>query len=168
MAKRKEKYTDLQLAEMYRVYAQWKGWNISPKVVRAHIEAWKSVSIGPMGLAIEYHETGIDGAPHIVDRESRMSDRFSLPMSDSETSTKTTRTVHAKIVNRWHFWAEVAGTSHSNADGSSRRKIIQKCSLGELVLFIREPSNPHDTNAIMVKRESNEQIGYLPSWTAPL
>jgi HIRAN domain-containing protein len=61
-----------------------------------------------------------------------------------------------------HFFADVAGESYPNSDGSDRLAIIQKCTVGELLVLEDEPDNPADINAIGVLRESGEQIGYLP------
>lgn len=60
-----------------------------------------------------------------------------------------------------HFFAQVAGESHRNDDGSDRQTIIQRCRVGELLALEHEPDNPHDINAIRVLRRSREQIGYL-------
>jgi hypothetical protein len=60
-----------------------------------------------------------------------------------------------------HFFGQVAGESHRNADGGDRQKIIPRCRVGELLVLEHEPDNPHDINAIRVLRQTGEQIGYL-------
>src|SRR5207249_3119713 len=60
-----------------------------------------------------------------------------------------------------HFFGDVAGESHHNADGSDRQAIIPRCRVGELPVLEHEPDNPHDINAIRVLRQNGEQIGYL-------
>lgn len=61
-----------------------------------------------------------------------------------------------------HFFGQVAGESHHNADGTSRQAIIPRCRVGELLRLEHEPDNPYDINAIRVLRQTGEQIGYLP------
>jgi hypothetical protein len=46
--------------------------------------------------------------------------------------------------------------------GSERRKACASCSEGEPVLLVREPSNPHDSNAIQVRTDSGRMLGYVP------
>jgi HIRAN domain len=60
-----------------------------------------------------------------------------------------------------HFFGNVAGESHRNADGSDRQAIIPRCRVGDLLVLEHEPDNPHDINAIRVLRQNGEQIGYL-------
>lgn len=38
-----------------------------------------------------------------------------------------------------------------------------KCSLGEELKLVPEPTNPYDPNAIKVCRTNGEQLGYLPA-----
>jgi hypothetical protein len=59
------------------------------------------------------------------------------------------------------FNTSVHGTSHRNADGSSRQRIISRCHIGEQLHLVREPSNPIDDHAIAVLRSNGEQIGYI-------
>lgn len=59
------RYSPDHLAKMYRMYAAMKGWNTTEPVVRGKVQAWTESGIGPVGLAIEFYETGIDGAPHL-------------------------------------------------------------------------------------------------------
>lgn len=61
------------------------------------------------------------------------------------------------------FYTKIVGVSHKNPDGSSRQKIIARCSVGERLRLVREPDNPHDSQAIAVVRESGEQLGYISS-----
>lgn len=59
------------------------------------------------------------------------------------------------------FRTKVAGVTYDNPDGSSRQKIIKRCRVGEEAQLVWEPNNPHDANAVAVRRQSDEQIGYL-------
>lgn len=60
-----------------------------------------------------------------------------------------------------HFFTKVAGVTHKNADGSSRQRILRKCSVGESLMLVPEPDNPHDTNAIRLCRQNGQQLGYV-------
>ena len=43
----------------------------------------------------------------------------------------------------------------------NRQEIVKNLHSGEKVQLVREPSNPHDGNAIRVERLSGEQFGYI-------
>ena len=60
-----------------------------------------------------------------------------------------------------HFFAQVAGESHTNDDGSDRQAIIASCRVGEPLILDAEPDNPEDENAVRVLRQDGKQIGYL-------
>jgi len=60
-----------------------------------------------------------------------------------------------------HFFANVAGESFTNDDGSDRQTIIASCRVCEPLILDAAPDNPKDENAIRVLRENGEQIGYL-------
>lgn len=60
-----------------------------------------------------------------------------------------------------HFFGNVAGESHYNADGTDRQDIIPRCRVGEPLILAHEPDHPHDINAIRVLRANGQQIGYL-------
>ena len=60
------------------------------------------------------------------------------------------------------FRLNVAGVTYSNNDGSSRKAILNRCSVGENLKLLREPNNPYDKNAVAVTRHNGEQLGYLP------
>lgn len=55
----------------------------------------------------------------------------------------------------------IAGESFNNDDGSSRQKIIKRCSQGDLLDLRREPDNPYDANAVAVFTATGKQVGYL-------
>ncbi len=60
------------------------------------------------------------------------------------------------------FRTKVVGVTYTNPDGESRQRIIKKCTVGEDILLERQPNNPHDENAIAVRRRNTgDQIGYL-------
>lgn len=50
-----------------------------------------------------------------------------------------------------------------NPDGSDRQEIIRRCKVGERLNLVREPSNRHDRNAIALRRQNGEQLGYINS-----
>lgn len=52
--------SDDQLRMIYCRYAQWKSWNSLPDVIDEKLAAWQHGS-GPVGLAIAFHRTGVDG-----------------------------------------------------------------------------------------------------------
>jgi len=45
-------------------------------------------------------------------------------------------------------YTKIAGTSHTNPDGTSRQKLIKKLKEGASLDLVREPDNPYDKNAI--------------------
>lgn len=55
----------------------------------------------------------------------------------------------------------VAGVSHTNRDGSSRQNMLYMLGHGDTLWMEREPSNPHDPNALRVMSQYG-QIGYAP------
>ncbi len=60
------------------------------------------------------------------------------------------------------FFTRVVGVTYENEDGSSRQRIIEKCRVGDDMRLEWQPDNPHDANAIAVRRRpTGEQIGYL-------
>jgi hypothetical protein len=70
------------------------------------------------------------------------------------------------------FYSKIVGVTQANPDGSDRQSYIRTfCRPGMLLIFRREPSNPHDPNAIGVWIRarafiffvSEVQIGYLKS-----
>lgn len=66
---------------------------------------------------------------------------------------------------------KVAGVSFPNEDGTSRQRILRKCSPGESLLLIRDPKNEYDCYAVKVCkrswfRRSPRQIGFLCAWLA--
>jgi hypothetical protein len=56
---------------------------------------------------------------------------------------------------------KVAGVAYRNLDGTQRQDIIQGMKVGEKLLLVPEPTNPHDKDAIQVVRLTGEVIGYL-------
>jgi hypothetical protein len=59
-------YNAQELSEVYRAYARLKGWNATDQVVRDKVEAWLGQTIGPVGLALQWHETGTDPKPELT------------------------------------------------------------------------------------------------------
>lgn len=64
------------------------------------------------------------------------------------------------------FYTAIAGASHTNDDGTHRRRIIRECAMGERLDLIHETQNSYDKNAVAVKRATGEQLGYLARNTA--
>ncbi|HUL07243.1 MAG TPA: HIRAN domain-containing protein [Candidatus Acidoferrum sp.] len=44
----------------------------------------------------------------------------------------------------------------------ARPRIVRKCSIGERLQLVPEPSNPSNKRTVGVFRRSGEQVGYLP------
>lgn len=55
----------------------------------------------------------------------------------------------------------IAGENHANPDGSSRQAELCNCIAGEPVTLVREPTNPHDRQAVRVDTVRGITIGYL-------
>ena len=47
-----------------------------------------------------------------------------------------------------------------------RQAVVATLEIGEKIILRREPTNPYDTNAIRVERQSGEQIGYIDKYKA--
>lgn len=60
-----------------------------------------------------------------------------------------------------YYETRVAGVSFDN-----RQQLVARLKHGEPIQLIREPNNPHDPNAIAVKRGTGEQLGYVPAYLA--
>jgi len=77
------------------------------------------------------------------------------------------------VKNPWDFRTEIVGTFYRNrSDNSSRQVLLRKCLPGQDLRLVREPRNPHDTNAIMVMTTDGKQLGYIKNkhsiWLAPM
>ncbi len=84
--------------------------------------------------------------------------RSPLPSSDFRQGVSTVqRAVSASVPATFH----VAGVSHANRDGSSRQNMLTMLGHGDTLWIEREPSNPHDPNALRVMSKYG-QIGYVP------
>jgi len=58
-------------------------------------------------------------------------------------------------------YTKIAGTSHTNPDGTSRQKLIKKLKEGASLDLVREPDNPYDKNAIKICNKKGKQLGYI-------
>ena len=56
------------------------------------------------------------------------------------------------------FFTTVAGVTFEG-----RQRIVAQCSVGERLILVREPHNPHDKGAIKVMRLNGEQLGFIPA-----
>jgi len=82
--------------------------------------------------------------------------------SAAQASTASPRDV------AYSFHTKVVGVTHKNANGTKRQSIIKRCSVGEVLDLVHEPHNPHDENAISVRRRNGERLGYLSRSVAEL
>ena len=57
----------------------------------------------------------------------------------------------------------VAGINHRGLCGIHRQAVIAGCRVGEELLVLRFPENPHDSNAIGLFRKDGQDIGMLPA-----
>jgi hypothetical protein len=60
-----------------------------------------------------------------------------------------------------HWFTKAAGVTFGG-----RQKVLQKCRAGEPLVLVREENNKHDPNAVAIKRETGEEVGYIPGATA--
>lgn len=64
----------------------------------------------------------------------------------------------------------LTGESFTNDDGSSRQNELKRCQPNEAVILERQPDNPHDSNAILVRSSRGVGIGFIGkdynSWIA--
>ena len=60
-----------------------------------------------------------------------------------------------------HFFSKVVGVTHLNRDGSDRQAIVADCQFFEALDLVHEDDNPADPNAIAVRRNNGDQLGYL-------
>jgi hypothetical protein len=77
-------------------------------------------------------------------------------------------------IEQWnkHYFANVSGTSYScELVDQSRLGVLYHCKVGEKLSLLRTPENKYDANAILLVRESGEDIGHVPReiarWIAP-
>jgi len=59
------------------------------------------------------------------------------------------------------FFAKVVGVTYEG-----RQQIISRCSVGERLTLVRDPSNPFDSGAIKVIRLNGEQLGFLSEFVS--
>lgn len=119
---------------------------------RAHHKNSKS----SISLAIDLPDTG-----RYLSHNSTASPSISPDISD-EDFEGTIHRAYGKQIEK-AFYIKIAGTSHRNTDGSSRREAINSCRPLDVLQVIPEPDNPYDSNALAVFNPSGVQIGYLES-----
>lgn len=56
------------------------------------------------------------------------------------------------------FFTTIAGVTFEG-----RQRIVVRCSVGERLLLVRDPNNPHDNGAIKLMRLNGEQLGFVPA-----
>jgi hypothetical protein len=79
-------------------------------------------------------------------------------LTEPPTKTKTRKPPAPKRTN-----GMVAGVTFPNEDGTDRQIIIRKhCREGTALTLVREPANPHGSNAVAIY-VGRSQIGYASS-----
>lgn len=53
-------YSDDEQRRLYCLYAQLKSWNCLPYMIEEKLASWQQMRLGPVGLALFYHRTGVD------------------------------------------------------------------------------------------------------------
>ena len=53
-------YSDDEQRRLYCHYAQLKSWNCLPYMIEEKLASWQQMRLGPVGLALFYHRTGVD------------------------------------------------------------------------------------------------------------
>lgn len=66
----------------------------------------------------------------------------------------------AKLPTRKKLF-DLVGESYDNHDGCNRQDELLQCDPGEAVELTREPDNPYDANAVLVRSCRGIGIGYL-------
>lgn len=56
------------------------------------------------------------------------------------------------------FFTTVAGVTFEG-----RQQLVARCSVGESLILVRDPTNPVDKGAIKLMRLTGEQLGYIPA-----
>ena len=65
-------YHDEDLPEIYRHYAELKGWSTKPQIIADKVATWTEQGIGAVGLAVDFYLTGKDGYKQVChDAEKR-------------------------------------------------------------------------------------------------
>jgi hypothetical protein len=85
--------------------------------------------------------------------------------SSKESSSVTVRR-EDKGPDDHQFYSKIAGVTRKNSDGTSRQALLAKCEEGEVLRLVREPDNPHDSNAVKVLTVAGEQLGYITATAA--
>ncbi|WP_221029603.1 hypothetical protein [Actomonas aquatica] len=143
---RSEKYSFDKLVEIYIRYAALKGWSTRREVAEDKVDSWLTSSIGPVGIAISFHEEGVDHLSHMgIDAGAR-----------------------AKSDSIQHIMVTLAGTEYPNEDGSSRVAAALTCEPFEVLGFAHEPGNQYDPRAFRVfRRLTGKRLGYIPRRVVP-
>ncbi len=107
---------------------------------------------------------GFEAPPDITKEEAKrlmgIIDRRHFGLPDDATHEEYVEALRRASFHK-QFHTKVRGVTFTDVDGTSRQSIIAKCVIGERLLLVREPDNPHDHQAVKVCRETGELIGYL-------
>jgi hypothetical protein len=83
------------------------------------------------------------------------------------TNEKFDQMVEKKFGDRLErfFFTTLAGTSHRNADRTSRTAAIRKCAPLDVLEFVHDEANEYSKHAVRVTTEEGKQLGFLPDRT---
>lgn len=164
----KKEYSTEQLLQIYKRYAEKKGWNAKPKHVAECVALWQASSLGAVGLAIKYFESGSDNAEFVPIRPQRWTGSQIMIQKDGEIFSVPKDQNERHYSGIWHFWSYIAGTDYPNADGIVRATILEQLPTGEKLYLQAEPTNKHDPYAVGVFTKQRQHVGYVPSQLAKI
>lgn len=111
---------------------------------------------GPAQTPTSVGATSFEGArPHVTHDRSEPAQCPVSPQPPARAGRLQPRGSHSWVTS-------VAGVTFRNPDGSNRQAIVGSLREGEALTLRREPSNPHDRNAIAVLDQSGRQVGFIP------
>jgi magnesium chelatase family protein len=111
-------FSDDQLRMIYCRYAQWKAWNSLPHVIDEKLAAWAH-GIGPVGLAITYHSSGVDEF------------EIGAQPRDTKTATSQTTTEASPMKEK----RQSGGTTHRSGDRDLKELLDRSHTLHGAVLI---------------------------------
>lgn len=96
-------YSDDELRKIYCQYAQTRKWRALPDAVEARVMAWREQGLGPVGLALKFHEDGgaVLTKPKNAAAPAHSDPRVILSSNLPDVSVSLQRTVGLDAVLAW-------------------------------------------------------------------